>query len=647
MSSIAHHAALSMSVLALAAAGLRAASQLAPAGLERVVTTATFATSAAGLEALALALLGLAGDPIRLGLAAATTWALALALFPAPRVPLTAELGGAWRTASPAVRAIVAAVGGAGAAWAAWLVHVPALGYDSVNYHLPEVVVWVRDGNPGAVIPGILDSVTYLPLMAEVLLTWQVAIARSLVPVSLLAPASMLLLIVSGWLGLRTLEVARLPSAAAVGALCAAPMVTHYQMNGAYNDLPALSWLITAAGLAAASRRNAALLAPTLLAAALAAGTKTTALPLSLFVVVLAAWPQRGRLRPLALPLALAGAGALVIGGFWYARDLVVHGSPFWPDVAAPWGDPTPVESPSFLDRPRATIDLFLDDYLELFLGGLVTIGAALVVPFAGRDRAVWIGGAATAVSFLLWLNAPATGAAEDGSVVGTLSTVRYVLPALAAATLTLALATRNGGVAGRAAGLVLAAVVVIDVLQTRALGYPHVPGVRVLALGGLLGAAAAIAAGALSGRLGAMPRWAGAAIVVATLAIATGALAVGASGFVERHAQANENTVYPYAEMVRWLAEQPRYQDSDDPVAIAPIPNGSVVGDRLQHRIEVVPFREPCRAVRARLRDHWVLLNFLDVVRDFTAARCLEGYEPSFEGPGFRAYRPSGASPP
>ncbi len=60
-----------------------------------------------------------------------------------------------------------------------------------------------------------------------------------------------------------------------------------------------------------------------------------------------------------------------------------------------------------------------------------------------------------------------------------------------------------------------------------------------------------------------------------------------------------------------------------------------------------MVPFREPCDAVRARLRDHWVLLNFLDVVRDFTAARCLEGIEPSFEGAGFRAYRPSGASPP
>ncbi len=336
-----------------------------------------------------------------------------------------------------------------------------------------------------------------------------------------------------------------------------------------------------------------------------------------------------------------------MIGGFWYARDFVVHGSPFWPDVAAPWGDPTPVESPSFLDRPRATLDRFLDDYLELFGGGLLMIGAALVVPFAGRDRAVWVAGAATAVSFLLWLNAPATGAAEGGSVVGTLSTVRYVLPALAAATATLALATRNGGLTGRAAGLVLAAALVINMLQTRALGYPSVPGVRVLALGGLLGVGAAVAATALSGRLAAIPRWAGAGVAVATLAAAAGALAMGASGYVERHVQANARTVYPYVGMVRWLAGQPRYQAGDAPVAIAPIPNGSVVGDRLEHRIEVVPLRERCDAVRARLRDHWVLLNFLDVVRDSTAARCLEDVEPSFEGSGFRVYRPSGASPP
>jgi hypothetical protein len=647
VSSIAHHAGLVLSLLALAAAGLRAASQLAPAGLERALTAATFASGAAGLEALALALVDLGGDSIALGLAAAATWGLSLAVFPAPRVPLGVEIAAAWRATPRPAQIILGAVGGAGAAWAAWLVHVPALGYDSVNYHLPEVVIWVRDGDPGAVIPGILDSVTYLPLMAEVLLAWQVGIAHSLVPVSLLAPASMLLLAVSGWLGLRTLDVGRLASAIAVGTLCAAPMVTHYQMNGAYNDLPALSWLITAGALAAASRRNTALLAPALVAAALAAGTKTTALPLSLFVVVPALWLQRGRLRPLALPLALAGGAALVIGGFWYARDLVVHGSPFWPDLAAPWGDPTPVESPSFLDRPRATIDRFLDDYLELFGGGLLVIGAALVVPFASRDRAVWIGGAATGLSFLLWLNAPATGAAEGGSVVGTLSTVRYVLPALAAATVTLALATRTGRVAGRAALVVLAAALVINVLQTRALGYPSVPGIRVPALGALLGASTAAAAGALARWPGTIPRWAGAAAVVAALAAAVAGLSLGASGYVERHAQANENTVYPYAGMVRWLAEQPRYRGGDDPVAIAPIPNGVVVGDRLKHRMEVIPFREPCAAVRARLRDHWVLLNFLDVVRDFTAARCLEGIEPSFEGAGFRAYRPSGASPP
>ncbi len=241
------------------------------------------------------------------------------------------------------------AVGGAGAAWAAWLVHVPALGYDSVNYHLPEVVIWVRDGNPGAVIPGILDSVTYLPLMAEVLLAWQVGIARSLVPVSLLAPASMLLLAVSGWLGLRTLDVGRLASAVAVGTLCAAPMVTHYQMNGAYNDLPALSWLITAGALAAASRRNTALLAPALVAAALAAGTKTTALPLSLFVVVLAALAAAG-------PAAPAGAPARARGRRGAGdRRVLVRAGPRRPRVAVLARRRRPVGGPDSRSSRRAS----------------------------------------------------------------------------------------------------------------------------------------------------------------------------------------------------------------------------------------------------------------------------------------------------
>lgn len=638
MSTFAHQLLLVASVCFLGAAGFRAASALAPRGLERAVAAATLAAAAAGLEAIVLGFVSLAGRPLVLAAAAAATWAVALLALPAPRLGAGRELLTWWRRTPPATRVGLGAVGGAGLAWAAWLVHVPALGFDSVNYHVPEVVVWLRDGDTGSVIHGVLDRVTYIPLMSEVLLAWQVGIARTLVPISLWAPATMLLMATAGWLGLRTLAVPRAAAAIGVAALCATPIVTHYQMNGAYNDLPALAWLVATAALAAASRRNPSLLAPALLAGALAAGTKTTALPLALLVLVLAAWPERRRLRPLALPLALAGAAALLLGGLWYARDLAHHGSPFWPDFTTPWGDPAPTSSPSFLDRPRATLDRFGHEYSRLLLGALVMWVSALVVPLLTRARAVWAASAVTLVSILLWLSAPATGAAQGGSAVGTVSTLRYGLPALAAAITTLALATREPGRARLLAGTALGAGLLLGVVQTHNLGYPSVPSIAVLLAGAALGGAAAAVLGVLGDRI---PRWTAAPVAALGAVAVAAALTIPVSGYVQRHASANATTSYPYAPLISWLVNQPDYLHGDATVAMAPIPNGVVVGDRFRHRLELIPFHEPCARVRARLRDQWVLINYLGVVSRYTAARCLARVHPSFQGPGFRAYRP------
>ena len=629
---------LVVSAYALGSAGLRTASVLAPRGLERLVAAATIAAALAGLEAIGLGLLKAGGSAVGLALAAAATWLGARLTLPTP-VSAADELAGWWKESSLAIRIAVAAVGGAGLAWAAWLVYVPALGFDSVQYHIPESVLWVQRGDPGSLFHGILSRVSYLPLMSEVLVEWQVALARSLVPVAIWAPVTMLLLVVAGWLGLRSLGVGRAAAAMALAAVCSAPIVTHYQLNGAYNDLPALAWLVTAGALSARARDNPRMLAPAILAASLAAGTKTPALPLSLLVVALAAWSCRERLREATLPLALAATAALVLGGLWYLRDLVHHGSPFWPDVAAPWGDPSPFAAPSFLDRPHATLHRFLHSYLKVFGGGIEILAAALMVPLLVRRRAVVWAAAATAVSVFLWLNAPATGAAVNGSVVGTLSTLRYILPAFSAGVVTLALATRAGGPGGTLAGLALGGGVVLGAIQTRALGYPHVPRTATPLTGAALGVVAALILSRIAPRLPIAPRPALRTATAAGVLLASAALALGASGFVERHARANQNTVYPYAAMVAWLAAQPRYHDHGDPVAVGPIPNGAVVGDRLQHRLELVPFSEPCSLTRGRLRRGWVLLNYLQI-RSLTAERCLARVPPSIQGPGFRAYR-------
>src|SRR5205823_1923305 len=78
-------------------------------------------------------------------------------------------------------------------------------------------------------------------------------------------------------------------------------------------------------------------------------------------VVALGAVATRGSLRRLAVALALAAALGCAAGGLWYLRNLLAHGSPLWPFLAAPWGDSVPPlfarVNHSLLERPRATLE--------------------------------------------------------------------------------------------------------------------------------------------------------------------------------------------------------------------------------------------------------------------------------------------------
>src|SRR4051794_23507853 len=105
MAPVLHHALLGVSVAALVAAAVRAASPLAPAGLARVLVAAVFASAAAVAEAILLGLLALGGSPIALALAALVTWLVARASLPRPPTPLTAELVAWWRARTPTERA--------------------------------------------------------------------------------------------------------------------------------------------------------------------------------------------------------------------------------------------------------------------------------------------------------------------------------------------------------------------------------------------------------------------------------------------------------------------------------------------------------------------------------------------------------------
>src|SRR3954451_14258280 len=498
------HALLGLSAAALAGAGVRAASPLAERGLTRVLVAGTFAGAAAVAEALLLGLFARGGSTLALSAFAVLTWVAARALLPEPRVRVSVELLVWWRGLRSVEQALLGALAGAGALWAAWQLRYPALGFDTVIYHLPEIVLWIQHGTPGSIETLIPDQpVGNYPLSAEVTLAWSMGISRSLVPLTLLPWAWLVLVVGAGWAALRALAVAPLARALAIAALCTSPWLLAWQSNGTVTDPAALAWLVTCAALCALSRADERLLAPALLAGALSIGCKTTTLPWVLLVLVLALWPARRRLRALARPLTLALGAGIAVGGVWYLRDLVTHGSPFWPIVSMPWGDPIPksiaIVDTTFLDRLGPTLDRIGHEYVHRFGGGIVLLlGGIGAVALAFRDRRVRWASLFVALGFLLWARAPVTGVPDETRLDGVIfSTTRYLLPVLAGAAVALALAAARGrGIGARVAQLALAAVVVVTLVQTFVLGFPLAPGALTPLAGAAGGSLVAMALG-------------------------------------------------------------------------------------------------------------------------------------------------------
>jgi hypothetical protein len=635
-----HHALLGASVVALVVAGVRLASPLAPDGAGRAIAAATFAVAAAVGEALALGLVGLGGSTVALALAALLTGAVAVGLLPRPAVPVGRELADAWRRTTVSERAGLGAVAGFGLAWAAWQLRHPAVGFDAIHYHLPEMVLFVQGGHPGSVhdvLPGL--PVGNYPLTTEVTIAWAMGIARSFVPLILWPWLTLSLTSASAWAGLRALGVPRLARGLAAAALCTSPWLLAWQSNGSVTDPPALAWLTACAALCAMSRARPALLVPAVVAGGLAIGCKTTVLPFTLAVLAIALfWGGRARLRalPRGRELGLALAGALVVGGVWYLRNLVTHGSPFWPIVATPWGDPVPASvaaiHASFLDRPRATIDVIGHAYLARFGGGLLLLGCGvLLAPLVAPRRRVLAAAGVTAAGLLLWARTPITGLGTGpASLPETVfSTTRYTLPMVGAACVALALA---GAVESRrrvVALVALAAAVVVNVVQTLRLGYPVAPSALVPLVGALAGACSGALVAALAARVPALPGRARPAVVAAAAVAACALLAVPAGGFLSRHAALGGGVE---AQIARRLAADRVFERGSAPVATTPAFIGPLAGDRLRHRLVAIPPGSSCAAIAPRARHQWLVIygGPLGGVAPAAVRRCLP--PPAFE---------------
>ena len=627
-----------LSLGALGGAGIRVASVAAPRGLERVIAAVTVAGAATVAEPLLLGAVGLGGSTAALCIAAAATWLAARALTPAPAVTPAADALERWRALTTIERALLGGAVGLFLAWTAWLVRTPALGIDSLVFHLPESLAWVHNGHPGsieALFPGF--PIGNYPLASEVMVGWGLAIARSFVPAALFAPAMFALLAAAGWVGLRALGVSRVVTGVAVAVLCAAPTLSVWQLYGAQTDLPAVAWLVAGGALAVRGRERPGLAPFALVAVGLAIGTKSTVLPLGLVLAAAILYEQRSRARALAAPLAAGTALALLVGGFWYLRNLFQHGSPLWPFVAAPWGDPVPkgfLSKPTnvpFLEDPRETLSRLHSQYATLWAGGIPVMLGGLLAWVLNRSRAVVLASAAAAVSLVLWTRSPLTGVAPDRAVDPiVVSSIRYLLPGLAAAVLALALASRRPGTARWVALGVLAVGLVWNLLRDHAFGFPEVPSAAVPAAGIAIGAAVSALAGRV-GRLRRLPAYAAPVALVALGAL----MAPAASGFLERHARTGQLD----AGLITWARSQRGFRDGNDPIAIDPAAISPLAGDRLRHPLHVIPVGERCPAIEARAARGWVVLRIDARTGPYPGRSCFAGRRPAFQDGFFRVF--------
>jgi hypothetical protein len=658
-----HHIALALAVLALGQAGLRLAAGAAPRGLVRVIAAAVFGVALAIVEALGLGLLNLGGSTAALVVAAAVTWGVAVLALPRPEVPLLEELAEWWRGLDLGQRIAAAALAGGAGAWLVWQLLDFSIGFDSSLYHYPLVAGWIANGSPGSALFLSYD-VPYgnYPLTDEVALTWGAAIARSWVPLAVWNPVLLVLLGTASWTAARNLSVPRRTAGLATAALVTAPMLVR-QLNEPQTDLPALAWLACVTALATAAGRRPALLAPAVMAVGLAVGTKPSTGPLALAALGVGLYLARDRLRPLAGHLVLASAAAFVVGGIWYLRNLIEHGSPLWPFAIGPFGDPAPrflgLVDATFLQRPTETLDGHLGDYAER-LGGtwLLLVGALAVFALGALAprrvgqlrRPLLVAGGLALMGCLIWSTAWGTGLSTSPELTWpegfALSALRYLLPAIGAAALAVGVAARAGGWIARAAGALLTVVLGWNLVQDVRLGPPWTPPVWVLPVGAFAGVAL-LALGMFAPARPRAPRRLPAPVLAIALALFAGALVAPVSdNFLERYTKVSRSTAYG-PELISWFLDQPGFEDGKGTIGVASRGvMAQLAGDRFNQKLVLLPQHASCREVERFARRMPIVVTapifFHGTlgVESYTGEDCLARHRPVLDRDPFFVYR-------
>lgn len=638
---VVNHALFGVSIAALAGAGIRGASAFVDRGLERILAAAVLACAAAVLETMFLALFSLGASQLALSGSACVTWILARTMLPQQEVSVGKELRG-WLDEAP--RKVILSIA-AGVAflvtWIAWELKSTILAVDSIVYHLPQIIQWIHSGSPGAV-----DRILYFlwvgnyPLVDGIAQAWGMGISRSMVMVSIWPGFNFAVLCIAGWVVLRSLGVSVRLRVLAILSVATIPSVL-VQLDGPLNDLPALSWLACGAALFACARRTPRAAIPAIVALGLSVGTKTISLPLGVAVMVAGLWSIRANARSMARPLAAAGAAFIFVGGFWYIRDFVEHGSPFWPWAASPWGDPMPHvlhRYSSLLSHLRDTLHGRIEDYLTFFGGSAVLLGVAALTPLLSRDRMAKVAGLGVVLLTLLWAAAPSTARARPAVFDGSISQVRYLLPTMGLAAMSIAFAGRRSRRAELVACVLFASACGWNFAQLFTGAFPASPADKAKLLGLFGGAALGFVAVKLArGRLLVPGGFRTAGLTIGAAAL----LAIPASGWVARHGETQGDFD---AGLAHVLSSRDQYRNGNQPIWMAPVLAGPLSGDSLQHDLLLIPASESCQRVAARRRSGWVILQKQAALRrtiGYTVGDCLTRERPLAVVNGFRVYAP------
>lgn len=307
-------------------------------------------------------------------------------------------------------------------------VRLPILDHDGLNYHVVTVDVWLQQGAIGR-IPQQTYSDGY-PANGELLNLWTMAFPGT-DRLATIAVLFALPLAVLSTIGIARRLGADRMAAAFAGLLLAGMPALVVLLGTTYVDVLAAADLAVAwfFGLAAMREpggpRRRWLLVLAGAGAGLSVGTKLPFLPLGaiLGLALLADGVLRRRVRPTASPVGaaaavsgvvrdavLVGLPAAALGGYWYLKNLLAFGNPFWPYSVGPFAGIWPL-APIGSNLPDEllgagqveavirswTADPWLSDYLyDVRLGGfgvgwvplLVLAIAGLVVLVRARNAA-------------------------------------------------------------------------------------------------------------------------------------------------------------------------------------------------------------------------------------------------------------------